>query len=257
MGILIHAYAIDLPRFDAFLDSTLAELLSRYRRDGIGDDSLEFGTDWHKGHSFIAMPRRPIFSLRAVGFGREASEFTDEELHEFPELSRSAREHFSGGSTYELKWLFQSFSNCHGIDFVERLLDGPRRWWIGSILQFAHTCLAASDYDELSLLFRKLLRGWDCGYPIPSGDVGVVTDGFPISLEANPDFRFGRWTEKDVSKATSLLSEIMSSSPTFSCPPELRPDEDNWHPHVQNMLNSLLRIRHLPYERCNVLSFIG
>ncbi len=260
MGVRLHTYAVDIPRLDEFLDSTLAELLCRYLHDGNDPDESLTIIDSESRSKFFVSPQRNISGIISADSSQEYSLFTEQQLHCIPFLQYSARDQISHGHIHELKWLLQAFSNCKGISFIHLLLDGHRRWWIGSVLQAANALLAPDDYDKLLQLFRRLLRGYNCGYNIPDGDIGYTTDGFPCMPQDDPSLLFGRWSQNDTFVAGSLFTQTLASSPTFSLPPDqigIAPDSADCHQWVYNILTSFLETEDLNFSECNVVSFIG
>ena len=257
MGIRIYAYAVDLAEFGEFLKIPLSELVRRYQRDG-RDSSRRLTFTWaHTDDTVSTTPGGSIMAWVREGSKREMEILTEERLQNIPMFQARAREHLSNDN-YQSWWLLGAFSNCNGIEFIAQLIDGHRRWWIGSVLQSARRVLANSEYEEVKSLFRKILRGGNCGYDDVTGDVGVDIDDLPFSPEDDPYFRFGRWTEKDIVIAVPLLSKILDSSPPFGRPPGqvgMAPDE--WHEWVHGNAAALVRVANLEYGRPNVLTFIG
>ena len=209
--------------------------------------------------TFAATPRKGIVAAMTTSKGRKHTVLTEEELEAIPALQRSARDHIAAEGIYPTKWLLSAFSDCAGIEFICPLIDGHRRWWIGSVLQFAKTVMPDDTYAELEQLFRKILRGANCGFKIPDSDIGFVTDGLPFTPENDPDLRFGRWSDIESLVATDLLSSIAAQSPQFTAPPGpmgITPDDSEWHEWVHSNVTSLLQLSDLNYDVCNVLTFV-
>jgi hypothetical protein len=260
MGVRIDAYAVDLPKFASFLETTIGDLLRRYQLDGMIPDERLMFTDIHNDDTFFATPGGSIGAWLGNGPDRHSEELTDARIHALDVLQRPAHEHLSRGSIYQSSWLLRGFSNCRGVDFIERLIDGHRRWWIGSVLQFAHSHLDRSEYEELENLFCRVLRRADCGFTISETDPGFVTAGLPFTPDDDLDLQFGRWSQRESSAAVTLLSKMMELSPTFTRPPGpigIAPEDAEWHEWVFDNVKSLLRISSLNYSTCNVLTFIG
>jgi hypothetical protein len=260
MGIRIDAYAVDLPQLATFLNTPLGELLRRYQLDGKNPSERLMFTADNTCDTFFATPGGSMGAWLGEGPDRHLEELTEERIRAIDVLQRSAREHLSRGSIYQSSWLLRGFSKCKGIDFIEQLINGHRRWWIGSVLQFADANLERGDYEILESLFRRILRGSNCGYKIRKGDPGFITDGLPFVPEDVPDLPFGRWSEEESFYAASLLSKMMELSPTFTRPRGpigIAPDDSEWHEWVYNNVQSFLRIANLNYSVCNVLTFIG
>jgi hypothetical protein len=260
MGIRIDAYAVDLPRFATFLNTPLGELLRRYQLDGKNPSERLMFTADNTCDTFFATPGGSIGAWLGDVPNRHLEELTEERLRAIEVLQRSAREHLSRGSIYQSSWLLRGFSKCKGIDFIEELIEGQYRRWIGSCLRFAQTCLDPFKYERLEYLFRRILRGVDCGYEIQKADPGFVAEGLPFTPEADdPDRRIGRWSQEESFDAASLLSKVMEFSPTFteSQSTDISAKDPEWHKWVCHNIRSLLRIRNLNYSVCNVLTFIG
>jgi hypothetical protein len=260
MGVRIDAYAVDLPPFAAFLNTTLGDLLHRYQRDGKDPGERLMFTGVDNDDTFFASPGGSLGAWIGSGSDRHLEELTEERIRKIDALQSPAREHLSGGSIFQASWLLRGFSNCRGIDFVERLIDGQRLPWIGSVLQFAHSHLERGEYEELEHLCRRILRGATCGYKIPEGDVGFVADGLPFTPQDDADLRFGRWSQEESFAAAVLLSKLVELSPAFTPPPELirlYAGDREWHEWAHRNVGSLLRIPSLNYSVCSVLTFMG
>lgn len=260
MGVRIEAYAVDLPRLAKLLQSSLGDLLQRYQADGKNPGERLTFTGIDNDDTFYTTPGGPICAWAGQGPDRRFEELAQERVCTIEALQRPAYEHLSRGTIFQANWLLRGFSNCKGIDFIEVLIDGHRRWWIGSVLQFAHQRLAPHDCDQLDLLFRKILRSYGCGHKRLKNDTGVDSTGLPFTPEDNIDLPFGRWSQEDCINAVPLLSRIMEMSPSFTPPPGplgLGPDESEWHDWVCENVTALLGLRKLGYGTLNLLTFIG
>ena len=245
-----------LPRLDAFLNTSLADLLLQYQRDGIDEGTKLRFSFAPSCDTYDTVPRGPLREFIANS-GRRPEAITEERLRTIDALKCPAREHISRDGIYEAFWLLKGFSNCREIEFIKRLTGGHRRWWIGSVLQAAQALLAGDEYKELDQLFRKILRGYNCGFNT-AADPGFVADGLPFVPDNDPDLQFGLWSETQCSTAMSLLSKIMESSPVFKNSPEMPRFEDtDWHEWARDSVLSFLQMRDLDYRVCNMLSFIG
>jgi hypothetical protein len=259
MGIRIDAYAVDLPKFAAFLNTSLGDLLRRYQRDGKTPGERLMFTD-NICDTYFASPGGLIGGRVGDAPERHLETLTEDRIRAIEVLQRPAREHLSRGSILQSSWLLRGFSKCKGIDFIQQLIEGQRRWWIGCVLQFAHTCLEREEYERIEYLFRKILRRTNCGYEIQKNDPGFVSDGLPFVPEDDPNLAFGRWSQEESFAAASLLSKMMDLSPTFTRPPGpigIAPNDSEWHKWVYDNVQSLMRIRDLNYSDCNILTFIG
>lgn len=260
MGIRLAIYAVDLSRLDKFLASTLVEVFRVYIKRGKDPGQRLLIVSDETDDTFTAVPQGEIRGTVRTASGRNQKVIAEHQLDEVPLLQRTVRDYINHTSNYNTRWILQAFSNCEGIDFIQRIMDGQRRWWVGSVLQSAKAILPSNEYGELVYLFRKLLRGMNCGYPIPKDDVGVNVKGLPFSLKDNPDFRTGRWSEDETFTALDLLSKLLTLSPSFTPPPGpvgIAPDPSEWHVWVHAAVASILDVWDLDYFERNVLSFIG
>lgn len=260
MGIRISAYAVDLPKFDAFLNTSLADLLLQYQRDGIEKETrFSFSLGNTPDHYFTT-PQGSIEAFLGEGSERKRHIITEDQLRSIDALQHTAREHLSNDNIYQAYWVLEAFSNCKGINFIKRLINDHHRWWIGSLLQSAKSVLDANEYKECEHLFARILRDYKSGFNMSIEQVGFISEGLPFKPDNDPDLQFGRWSEKECSVAVSLLTRVMASSPTFSRPSGpigIAPDDSEWHAWTQKNVLSLLQIRDLDYKVCNMLSFIG
>jgi hypothetical protein len=258
MGVHISAYAVDLPRFGAFLETPMSELMCRYARDGRDPNLYTFYVrDAQTRATLHVLSDRSIVGPDGMRSREGPAVLSRAQLEAAPFLQRPTRELLSENA-YQASVILRTFSHCAGIDFIQPLL-WHRRWWIGSVLQAAHARLDQTRAGELELLFRKLLRGFDCGYPIPKGDIGVNGAGLPFTPENNPDLRLGRWDEPDSFTAMEHLSLLLATEPTFTPPADLAfdPGDFDWNAMVWDNVKPLARLWDLGYGECNVLSFIG
>ena len=259
MGVRIFTYAVDVPRFDTLLDCTVGELLCQYSRDGLDPNERLIFIHGDADDTLSTTPNGRITGALTDESGRHYVEIAESEIVTIPMLRRSAREHLSELSNYQLKWILSAFSHCAGIDYIHCLIDGHRRWWIGGLLQFAKEAIPTPDYDDLVLLCRKILRGWNCGFPIPDGDVGFTAAGLSFTPDNEPHCLFGRLTAEESSRLATLLSDILSLSPTFSRPPGrigIAPDDAEWNQWVHKNVTAFLRIKDLDFRQCHVFTFI-
>src|SRR4051794_16542423 len=155
MGTRIDAYAVDLPLLAAFLNTTLGDLLHRYQRDGKDPSEQLMFTGVDNDDTYFANPGGVIGAWIGSGSERHLEELTEKRIRTIDTLQSTAREHLSRGSIYQSSSLLRAFSHCREINFIEQLIEGQRRWWIGSVLQFAHSYFGRAEYDGLELLFRK------------------------------------------------------------------------------------------------------
>ena len=134
-------YAVDLPRFDIFLEESLADILWFYVEHGV-EESLFLptvpllGTD-QSVHSYLAdssgvavlMWDESLKQLKPMRF-KERPSITDSFL------SLKARDYFARVDTAWFKQFLNSLSLCPTIKFVKAVSVEERVWWIASFLGY-------------------------------------------------------------------------------------------------------------------------
>ncbi|MGE3316926.1 MAG: hypothetical protein AB7O26_17555 [Planctomycetaceae bacterium] len=166
------------------------------------------------------------------------------------------------GCAFSLLFFLRGFNGCSGLDFLHAVEMPDRRWWIGSVLHYGRDAFAdPSEYDELVLLFRRILRGWNCGADMPEGDVGIRPE-MPIRLDdEDPNLRAGFWTKTETEWLLDRMEFLLATDIEFGKPPDSpdmypdTPDEcDSW---VRRHMRSIVDIRLLHFNQVNVLTTIG
>jgi hypothetical protein len=262
MGVRIDAFAVDLPRLGGFLDSSVADMVRRHVQDA-SDPKRRFTVLGREDcGTLVARPGGPCVLATGSGAARISRAIPEVELEGVPWLAQSVREYLASGSVYGIKWVFEALADCVELDFVERLMEGQRRWWIGSALQAAFGCAAmrGEDRDRFLELFRRVLRGSDCGHPIPEGDLGCDPAGLPFVPPDDPDLRIGRWSESESLDAAFLATALLAASPRSERPPGrlgIVPDDSEWDGWVRENLGAIARVGELEFAERNVISFIG
>lgn len=259
MGIRIRAYAIDVPRLDRFLETSLFDLLHLYAEKGILNDSSEnvlrftfYNANLERRHyCYTAAPDKGFISPKDSGWV--------DTLEPSPELQPSARQFINTASIYNFAWFLDAFSYCQGIDFIYEITNGFRRWWIGSALNVGEQVLRAEEFDTITRLFKKILRGWNCDARTPTENPGVNFDGFPVSPEDDPDLSPGRWTARETECALGLIRRIRDSGIEFTNPTDRFRDDDDadWNDWTCDMLDRFLAVNDLRFEDCNIVTLIG
>ncbi len=258
MGIRIQAYAIDVTRFDRFLEKSLFDLLHLYAERGTLTDSSEnvlrftfYNANLERRHyCYTAAPDKGFISLKDSGWV--------DTLEPCPDLQQSARQFINTASIYNFSWLLRAFSYCEGVEFIHEITSCYRRWWIGSALNVGEQVLSAAEFDSIGRLFKKVLRGWNCDARTPTENPGVGFDGFPVSPEDDPDLSPGRWTAGETECALTLIQRIRDSGIEFKNPSKPSPHDDtDWDALTCGMLDRFLAVNALGFEDCNVVTLIG
>ncbi|HNO78526.1 MAG TPA: hypothetical protein PKN33_10745 [Phycisphaerae bacterium] len=259
MGIRIQAYAIDVPRFDGFLEKSLFDLLHLYADKGVLTDSSEnilrftfYNANLERRHyCYIAAPDKGFIGPKDSGWVNT--------LESCPDLQQSARQFINTAPIYNFSWLLRAFSYCEGVEFIREITSCYRRWWVGSALNAGEQVLSAAEFDSIARLFKKVLRGWNCDARTPAENPGVSFAGFPVSPEDEPDLSPGRWTASETECALALIRRIRDSGIEFTDPSKrIRDDDDtDWNKWTCDMLDRFLAVNDLRLEECNVVTLIG
>jgi hypothetical protein len=263
MATRLDAFAIDVPRIEKLLDRSLAELFCLYFLHGNTEKLLHVCVDPDTFDSFSITPRTAISGSLETGPGRVLREFAQEEITAVPRLSVNARSHYSDNVySGQINDALTAFAACDGVDGIVQLFDEESRWWIGSVLQAAE--MAWSDrspkFEECRVLFRKILRGWHCGYRDGEGDIGLDQSGLPFRTDDDDSFNaMGRWTPHDCSRAVELITELLASPCQFECPPKgpTSWNDCDWNEWTRGSLRTIMRLRELNFRDLNLISFIA
>ena len=111
-------------------------------------------------------------------------------------MARNAGDYLRGSHGLALKSLFRCLCKRTDADFIRRITEDDRRWWIGSLLDLADhgRLLTADDYARFALIWQKMLRRYDCGKRLPTIASDAASVDFPI-LPA--DDSVGVWTAEE------------------------------------------------------------
>ncbi len=266
MGVRIQLYAVDLAGLDELLDQPVGDVLWLYaerglRRDPPGEvDELCWYDEQSRGY-YIAYPGEPPYVWSSPR--HEPVVLTRETVAEHPFLSKTIREHLARDESWGLMALLQAFSQCASYPFIRRVTHGQRRWWIGSLLAYAEQApgIAREDYEQFVLLWQKVLRGCDCGKPLPSRSFTLGDFAFPIIPTDDAGLQMGVWTQEEAEFVVTVLEQIRAQQPRFAAPPEcvgLASDagDDTWNEWVHRMIGQVLVLRELNFKDLRVVSFI-
>jgi hypothetical protein len=259
MGVRLELFALDLPRFTAFIRQPVWEWLWYYADNGTaqgGDVLMPANDDAHI--VYVATPRLGV--MRAVGNKSVALDRRNRPGD--PLLSDTLHDYLASNSPWRLQDLLTAVGRCPPNDCVRLVTSGHRRWWIGSLLDYAEKTLgpAAPDYLFLASLFRKLLGWYDCGKVLPAPAVVESEPRFPLRLQEDPDIHTGVWRDEETFLVMDILRSMMSEHTRFSKPPlpvGVAPEkEEDWNDWVHQMIAHILSIDAFPPAMRSVVSFI-
>ncbi|HEV3303972.1 MAG TPA: hypothetical protein VG055_30255 [Planctomycetaceae bacterium] len=262
MGIRLRIFAVDLNRFDPVLDDTLEDWLWRHQRTARPSEPLS-ALRWYDGKTndnYGSIQSKDVTWSYTDNVGRRVTrKLTKTKAQDVPFLQQTVRSFLNGGSAYDLYFFLRALSECDASEFVHCITDGGRRWWIGCVLCQARKVLCTEDYQRLELLFRKVLRGYNCGDPIPMDDVGVDLSGFPVTPEPDSDLRIGFWTRSEALCAGERTRDLLAADVRFSRPPaspDMYPSDEDCDAWARSELEGLTQLN----DQCDnvvALTFIG
>lgn len=136
----------------------------------------------------------------------------------------------------------------HSRGILQLLLDGHRRWWIGSFLeslrQSSPWLQSNTDVDYAEELLSVTLAGLDCGTPIRRAPAPTHRAAFPITPRVDADLRFAALSATDFSFLRLFLSECLQNNGRRFMKPSGRigiaPDgDDEWDAWVRQVIEDI------------------
>ncbi len=259
MSSRIKLFAVDVRRFEELLDQPIGAVLQECVERGTDPERIIVWHDRPRNRRYLAVPGRGV--LFAEGSGDyQPAEFTAND----PFLARPVRDHLREEDSYALNSLLRALSSYSPGDVVREITRGHRRWWIGSLLDYAENSAAVSqvDYERLVLLWQKVLRGHVCGKPVLLCNFSTADFDFPVLPVDDVELWMGVWSEEEAHFMVDCLHRIRAVPPRFGKPPGkvgMAPENDEeWDEWVNEMLDALLRIEDaFQFERLAVVSFIS
>ena len=260
MGVRISLYAVDIPAIEDFAKHSLGYVLQYYSKHGDSQfPSLGFScqnsghlelylADIGKGISYYDGKRRVILSEQSI----ENNSF----------LSTSLDEYLIDESSSDLYRVLAAYAQCPAIDWVTKISEGHRRWWIGSFLEYVKLVLGNSSnmYFHFANLFQRLLGNYDCGTILPpKEDVPSIPLSFVPVDNSDPYMSF--WSQDEICFLCQTIRMVIADNRArFKRPPDKvglgpGPDED-WNDWVYEVLQELLVLESPSLENRIVLTFI-
>jgi len=264
MGIRLRIFAVDLNRFDPVLDNTLEDWLWRHQCTARPSEPLS-ALRWYESatnHNYCSIQSKDVTWSYTDNVGRRVTrKLTKTKTQDVPFLQQTVRCFLNGGSAYDFYFFLRALSECDASEFVRCITDGRRRWWIGCVLCQARKVLATeAEYRELELLFRKVLRGFNCGHPISADDVGVDLSGFPVIPEPDSDLRIGFWTHSDTVYACVQARDLLAAGTQFRRPPaspDVFPSDQECDAWTRSELEGIAQLIDRDHQHVVVVTFMG
>lgn len=245
---------------------------------------------------YISFPRRGGVKKNRLRSSQPLTDLTEGESFTDPFLAIKVKDYLGEDSYYIANFL-GALEDCPEAKAVRCISKGYRRWWIGSFLDCVDKNKYASpqEYSQLVAMFQKVLRVYNCGKPLPESSYELANLTFPVIPEEDIDLWMGVWTEGEVSFILQFIHSLLEQhGPFFRAPAGTMPVPDSkkpsmawddpllaqmvlqehnpdnaaaglasgmtdaeWNEWVHRMLDQLLRIEGLGYERPNVVSFLS
>lgn len=261
MGIRITFFAVDLSPFERSLNWSVGELMKYVQIHSTEEDIPLFLAEFYTDTE-IGWARYCISCERTIFRGHTPMSVADVDTD--PLLAISCRDYLAQGKAWHLDWVLVALASCPAAAWVHELSSGYKCHWIGSLLDWVQRAgvLSAGDYARYESLFLKVLRGWDCGAHLNGPETQLSDFDFPV-LPAVDNGKGGIsiWTADEIDFFLRCTKHLLSLEPQFGIPPTWRTHslagtDDEWNDWVYKMLNQLLAIETLGYDRPNLVSDI-
>ena len=147
---------------------------------------------------------------------------------------------------------------------VQLILDGHRRWWVGSFVESLRRSpwlLSKNDAEHTEDLLSGMLRGLDCGTAIRDASPSASRFSFPIAPRSEADLRLAVLSSSDFEFLRLVFDErLRDDGRRFGRPSGtvgIGPDSDDaWDAWVRQVIREIATT---PLEVPNpaLLSFLG
>ena len=260
MGIRIEAYAVDVAAFGRLLERPLWRILLDLSQTPQGDDIL-FNVDRPTAR-YAVIRGRGIVRWTHHDDDASWSDVGEGELPGVPDLQQPLRDYVAGGSSFDLSFLLHDHPFVDGARYAREVTSGYKRWWIGSLLAAARGLWGATPaFIELAGYLARILRRWDCGFPLEPHDAAVIPapPTFPVVPADDADNWMAVFDESETRRLVELLHLLMQSQPTFGRPPldKLPDDETDWQDYVSGMAGRFLEVPRFELPNLHLVTFIG
>jgi len=272
MSEFLSLYVVDLPRFDAFLGESLADILWYYVKHGV-EESLFIpcvpidGSDWSI-HSYFAHPGSGVSVLL---WDKNLKQLKPTVLTERPSisdpfLSLTARAYFAMEDAGWFKQFLHSLSLCPTIEFVKAVSVEERAWWIASFLDYLKSNPTGNRdalLRSIELLHKRTLAGYDFEKRETDDKYNLTKLEFVVVPATEYDIRMGTWSENDVRFFINFLHALAGKDYTqFKTPPEFADfptsmADSDWNGWVHDMIAQFLEIEKYNFAQPNLVSFFS
>jgi hypothetical protein len=178
-------------------------------------------------------------------------------------LRRPTRDYLQASSSFDLSFVLKGLCAC-SVDYVRRLISDERRFWLGSLLEYAAHApgIAPADYARFVRLAQIVLRVYDCGKKLLPSDIKLSDFDFSVIPADDADCWMGVWSEAEAYFAVDFLTLLQRQHPTFEAPPELSSrwveSDEEWTRRVRDIIDQLMVLEELlVFQKLAVVSFIS
>jgi hypothetical protein len=259
MGIRINAYAIDLPRLEDLLDLPLCQFFLQLTQLPSDDDALPFSVvDFKQGDHYSIDARHRI---RRFTQAHEILHLEPAELSTIPALRLSARAYLNdrNASACFLDFLLVALAQDPNRPIARQITSGYRRWWIGSLLAAANQCpsLSPGDFHTLRRLLTRILRGYDCGFPLADPEHEPPA---PLNLPNDSDHSSAFFDRAEILHLLAILSQLLTTDPQFTLPPQCTrspADDTDWNAYIRRLISHFTTWHELSPAYTHMVTLIG
>lgn len=173
------------------------------------------------------------------------------------EVSRSREESFP------LYWsLRRASKSAESRGIVQLLLDGQRRWWIGSLVESLRRSpwlLSQNDIEHTETLLSHLLRGLDCGTALRAASASHAS--LPIVPTSEADLALAVLSAADFEFLRLFFEQRLRDKDRRFVRPSgnvgIAPEtDDEWDAWVRQVIRTIATIP-LEFPNALLVSFIG
>jgi hypothetical protein len=255
MGIHLDIFAVDLQPFEEFVNQTVWDGLCFVAEHGYPDRRRGFDVyaelppDPPEDDMFFAIPTVGVITRSRRPLNRDSD----------PVFQRRLRDCFNEERGSFLKFMV-ALASSDAIPFVTDL-TGSKRWWIGSLLNWAEQAshVTHDDYTRLGSILTQMLGQWNSGHDDAEFPPIKTTIEFPILPCGDLDQEMTVIDESDAKYLAHFLrTEVPEDESVFRgvtlYPNNTRAEWDEW---VRLIISCVMKIDDLSYNQLRLVSIIG
>lgn len=260
MGVRLSFYVVDLPDFERFVEMPIGDVMQYYVAHSTEADPWYLGIEQDgTEHRFEVSPATGIHLIQRRENHHLRTKIDPGDFDAI--LSSSIRTYLSNHESIGFLIFFDRMSVCASTAWIKKISTYHRRWWIGSLLQTAERIgLVSEKLPQAALLLRKILRVYNCGYPVPDETYDLSDFDFPVLPQNDIDPWLGIWTDIEIRFMLEFFHTVLASEIGFQAPPGkvgIAPRADSeWDNWVNAVIKEILVIETLDFKRPYLISFI-